>query len=161
MVHTHRHKHVVHTNSRRRKRLDPLVRRSRKTPFASTDFDMDIDMPLGDGTPPAAGATTTVTGPITVNNTSLLTIQIWYTDSSGSIISLDASTLTITSGAGQDKPFQWNFPFTLPAGTAAGDYTFDIQAIFAPVPAVGGGPLTVGISVAAFAMITLSAPFTL
>jgi hypothetical protein len=161
MAHLHRHKHTVHTNSRSRKHRDPLVKRPRRKLAASTDFDMDIDLPLGNGTAPAAGATTTVTGPITVNDLTQLIFQVWYTDSFGSITSLDASTITITSGAGQDTPFQWNFPFTLPPDAAAGDYTFFILGIFAPVPVVGGGPLNVGISTAAFAMITLSAPFTL
>jgi hypothetical protein len=166
-VHSHRHKRHNLTTSKTRKQKDKLA--AAGAPAAGglpkvaggSDFDMDIDMPLGNSTAPAAGATTTVTGPISTNSD--VVIQVWYTDSSGNITALDASLISYSTGATQDQPFQWNYPLALPAALAPGDYTFYIQATYSPSPAPGGSPILLPLSAlaTAFSTITLSAPFTI
>jgi hypothetical protein len=151
--HRLRHKHTVSPSDdcRYRKHGDKPYK-LKKT--QSTSFDMDIDLPVGGADPDPTGLlagvpiTMTVTGPIT-NSTATpgVTVQVWYTNSSGTNTPLDATTIVYTPTPCPPAPmaYQWSITFTAPPPD---NYTFFIDGTFAPPRAPGS------------TSILISAPFT-
>jgi hypothetical protein len=121
-----RQKITLISESRNRKKGDPLPAVHPIPQGGGTAFNMDINLPVGDLSDPiaiASNPTIMATGPITVNTG--VTFQAWYQDSSGNVTTITlGSNFTIT-GTGS---YQWNLTFATPGTSGVlNDYTFYLQ----------------------------------